>query len=131
QPSVKGDRTSTTPATLGGGASGDKGNVSTGIPYSLAKTLGFEASYSLSWEVGQSIGPYDVPAGKTGEATYGFRTITMTGTQQYCKPYGTWSTPRIWTALTPFKHKVKDKLYENPARAAEGEQIAEDTAPQR
>ena len=130
QLSVKGDRTSTTTANLGGGASGDKGNVSTGITYSLAKTLGFEASYSLSWEVGQSIGPYDVPAGKTGEATYGFRTITMSGTQQYCKPNGTWSTPRSWTALTPIKNQVNVKLYENPAGAAEGAKVEEGTEPQ-
>lgn len=128
--SIKGDRTSTTSVNLGGDASGDKGSISTGISYSLAKTLGFDASYSLSWDVGQTIGPYDVPAGKTGEATYGFRTITMTGTQQYCKPNGTWSTPRKWTAFTPIKNQVNVKLYENPAGAAEGAKVEENVEPE-
>lgn len=118
--SIKGDRTETTSVNFGGNASGDKGSISTGISYSLAKTLGFDASYSLSWNVGQKIGPYDVPAGMTGEATYGFRTITMTGTQQYCKPNGTWSTPTAWASLTPVKNQVNVKLYGSPAGAAEG-----------
>mgnify|MGYP002759714384 FL=1 len=97
---VKGDRTETTSVNLGGDASGKSGKGSVGIAYELAKQIGFEASYSLSWEVGQDIGPYDVPAGYTGEATYGFRTVNMTGTQQFCKANGTWSNPTAWSALT-------------------------------
>lgn len=59
--------------------------------------------------------PYDVPAGHTGEAKYGFRTIHMTGTQQYCKSNGTWSTPNFWSALNPVKNEVQVRLYDNPA----------------
>ena len=103
---------------LGGDVSGKGAKGSVGIAYELAKSMGAEASYSLSWNVGQTIGPYDVPAGQTGEATYGFRTINMTGTQQFCKANGTWSTPTFWSALTPVKNQVNMKLYGNPADSA-------------
>ena len=116
--SIKGDRTETVSANLGGEASAKSGKGSVGIAYELAKSIGAEASYSLSWNVGQKIGPYDVPAGHTGEATYGFRTINMTGTQQFCKANGTWSTPTPWSALTPVKNQVNMKLYGNPADSA-------------
>ena len=121
--SIKGDRTETTSVNVGGTGNADGGSISTGVAWSLAKTLGFQASYSLSWEVGQSLGPYDVPTGYTGEATYGFRTISMTGTQQFCKPNGTWSTPTAWSALTPVKNQVNVKLYKNAAGAADGAPI--------
>ncbi|WP_408924725.1 hypothetical protein ACKFRT_06310 [Corynebacterium sp. YSMAA1_1_F7] len=116
--SIKGDRTETTSVNLGGDVSGKGAKGSVGIAYELAKSMGAEASYSLSWNVGQTIGPYDVPAGQTGEATYGFRTINMTGTQQFCKANGTWSTPTFWSALTPVKNQVNMKLYGNPADSA-------------
>ena len=116
--SIKGDRTETTSVNLGGEASGKESKGSVGIAYELAKKIGAEASYSLSWNVGQTVGPYDVPAGHTGEATYGFRTIKMTGTQQFCKANGTWSTPTPWIALTPIKNQVNVKLYANPADSA-------------
>ena len=116
--SIKGDRTETTSVNLGGEGSAKDAKGSVGIAYELAKTIGAEASYSLSWNVGQTVGPYDVPAGHTGEATYGFRTINMTGTQQFCKANGTWSTPTPWSALTPIKNQVNVKLYGNPADSA-------------
>ncbi|WP_295644492.1 hypothetical protein [uncultured Corynebacterium sp.] len=115
---IKGDRTETVSANLGGEASAKDGKGSVGIAYELAQTIGAEASYSLSWQVGQTVGPYDVPAGHTGEATYGFRVINMTGTQQFCKSNGTWSTPTPWSALTPIKNQVNVKLYKNPADSA-------------
>ena len=109
--SVNGSKTET--LELGGSASkkGMQGNIG----YSLAKTLGWDVSGSLSWTVGQKIGPYDVPAGNTGEASYGFRTITMTGTQQRCKPNGTWATPTAWVANMPVKNEVRVKNYATPA----------------
>ncbi len=109
--SVQGDRTNTTSINAGG----EKDGGSIGIAHEISSTLGFQASYELSWNVGQTIGPYDVPAGHTGEATYGFRTINMTGTQQYCKSNGTWSTPTAWRAFVPIKNDVKVDVYENPA----------------
>ena len=112
--SIKGDRTDQTSANLGGDVSGDNSTGSVGIAKSITNTIGAEFSYSLSWETGQTIGPYDVPAGHTGEATYGFRTILMTGTQQFCKPNGTWSNPTPWTAFVPIKNEVRVKTYENP-----------------
>lgn len=112
--SIKGDRTDQTSVNLGGDASGDKTKGSIGIAKTITNTIGAEFSYSLSWETGQTIGPYDVPAGHTGEATYGFRTISMTGTQQYCKPNGTWSTPTAWSAFVPVKNEVRVKTYDNP-----------------
>ncbi|WP_268803817.1 hypothetical protein [Corynebacterium dentalis] len=39
----------------------------------------------------------------------------MTGTQQYCKSNGTWSTPTFWSALNPVKNEVQVRLYDNPA----------------
>ena len=108
---VKGDRTNSTTANIGG----SKDGISASITQELASTIGAEFSYSLSWNVGQTIGPYDVPAGHTGEAKYGFRTIDMTGTQQYCKSNGTWSTPTVWSALSPVKNEVQVRLYDNPA----------------
>lgn len=108
---VKGDRTNSTSVNLGG----SKNGISASIAQELSSTVGAEFSYSLSWNVGQTIGPYDVPAGHTGEAKYGFRTIHMTGTQQYCKSNGTWSTPTFWSALNPVKNEVQVRLYDNPA----------------
>lgn len=109
--SVNGSKTET--LELGGQASkkGMQGNIG----YSIAKTLGWDVSGSLSWTVGQQIGPYKVPAGNTGEASYGFRTVTMTGTQQHCKPNGTWGTPTAWVANMPVKNEVRVKNYSTPA----------------
>ncbi|MGV3017171.1 hypothetical protein [Rothia sp. 88186D007BW] len=112
---VNGSQTQTTSVNLGGTQNLDKGSINAGIAYSIAKTVGGDASYSLSWSVGQTIGPYEVPAGYTGEATYGFRTIAMTGTQQYCMLNGTWSNPVAWRANVPIKNQVTVKLYNNPA----------------
>lgn len=112
---VNGSQTETT--SINGSASKDGGQA--GIAWSLAKMVGGEASYELSWEVGQDIGPYDVPAGYTGEATYGFRTISMQGTQQFCKANGTWSTPTAWTAFVPVKNEVRVKLYDKPSDSAD------------
>lgn len=115
--SVNGSQTSTTSFNSGGTASGEQLSGNAGIAFSLARTFGGDASYSLTWNVGQTVGPYDVPAGHTGEATYGFRTLAMTGTQQYCKLDGTWSTPTAWRAFVPVKNEVRVSLYANPADA--------------
>ncbi|WJY66977.1 hypothetical protein [Corynebacterium auris] len=109
--SVNGSRTE----TLNIGGSGSRNGMQGSIGYSLAKTLGFSVSGSLAWTAGQKIGPYDVPAGNTGEATYGFRTVTMTGTQQRCRPNGTWATPTAWVANMPVKNEVRVKNYSTPA----------------
>ena len=109
--SINGSKTE----TLSLGGSGSKKGIEGNIGYSLAKSLGWDASGSLSWSVGQKIGPYDVPAGNTGEATYGFRTVTMTGTQQRCRPNGTWATPTAWVANMPVKNEVRVKNYSTPA----------------
>lgn len=113
--SVNGDRTETTSMNMGGKGSGKGAEGSFGISHQIATKLGASASYSLSWEAGQSIGPYDVPPNHTGEATYGFRVLNMTGTQQYCKPNGTWSTPTFWSAMQPMKNEVRVKLYDDIA----------------
>lgn len=113
--SVNGDRTETTSLNAGGKGSGKNSEGSFGVSHEIATKLGASASYSLSWEAGQSIGPYDVPPNHTGEATYGFRVLNMTGTQQYCKPNGTWSTPTFWSAMQPMKNEVRVKLYDDIA----------------
>ena len=110
--SISGDRTETTGFNLGGEGSKSGLTGSAGISHEIAKKISGSASYSLSWEAGQSIGPYDVPPNHTGEATYGFRVLNMTGTQQYCKPNGTWSTPTFWSALQPIKNEVRVKNYD-------------------
>lgn len=112
---VNGSKSQSMDVNLGGSQSQDKTTTNAGIAFSLAKTIGGSASYSLSWQVGQTIGPYDVPAGYTGDATYGFRAITMTGTQQFCLANGTWSTPTAWSAFAPIKNEVRVKLYNNAA----------------
>ena len=109
--SINGSKTE----TLSLGGSGSKKGIEGNIGYSLAKSLGWDVSGSLSWSVGQKIGPYDVPAGNTGEATYGFRTVTMTGTQQRCRPNGTWATPTAWVANMPVKNEVRVKNFDTPA----------------
>ena len=53
--------------------------------------------------------------GNIGEATYGFRTVTMTGTQQRCLPNGTWATPTAWVANMPVKNEVRVKNFDTPA----------------
>lgn len=123
--SVNGDRTQTT--SINGSRTQD--GTTAGISFSIAKSLGASASYSLSWEVGQSIGPYDVPPNHTGEATYGFRVLDMTGTQQYCKPNGTWSTPTFWSALQPVKNEVRVKLYDDIADSYAPNKNAQNTTP--
>ncbi|MBF4548421.1 hypothetical protein IRY31_10150 [Corynebacterium afermentans subsp. lipophilum] len=109
--SVNGSKTE----TLDLGGSGSKKGIEGNIGYSLAKSLGWDVSAELSWNVGQTVGPYDVPAGNTGEATYGFRTVTMTGTQQRCRPNGTWATPTAWVANMPVKNEVRVKNFDTPA----------------
>lgn len=109
--SVNGSRTE----TINIGGSGSKDGMQGNIGYSLAQMLGWSVSGSLSWTAGQKIGPYEVPAGNTGEATYGFRTVTMSGTQQRCLPNGTWATPTLWVANMPIKNEVRVKNYSTPA----------------
>ena len=120
---VNGDLSSSTSITLGGGGSTSKdGNamsVSNSITSSITKSLGASLSLSLSWTAGQQIGPYEVPAGYTGEATYGFELMSISGTQQYCKPDGTWSTPTAWNALAPIRNEVKVKLYDRITGASQ------------
>ncbi|KMY22950.1 hypothetical protein ACU19_07340 [Actinobaculum suis] len=113
--SVNGNRTSSTSVNLGGSYNKDGESVSTGITMSISESLGASASYSLSWTQGQQIGPYTISPGQTGEATYGFRTISMDGTQQYCKPNGTWSTPTPWSSLAPIKKEIRVKTYSTAA----------------
>lgn len=121
--SVKGDLSQSTEfnagTEVGGGKDSLKGSASMGITAALTRALGGEATYSLSWTAGQDIGPYDVPAGHTGEATYGFKTVSLTGVQQFCKANGTWSTPTAWSALAPIKNEVKVKLYDNATGSSE------------
>ncbi|WP_129360459.1 MULTISPECIES: hypothetical protein [Micrococcaceae] len=109
--SVNGEQGNST--TINAGASKDGGTF--GIAEEISKKIGFEASYQLSWNAGQTIGPYDVPPGYTGEATYGFRTVTMSGTQQICGADGRWTNPTAWNAFVPVKNEVEVKLYNNPA----------------
>ena len=117
---VNGSRTEKLDVNVGGNASGKNGGGQAGIAYSLASMVGAQASYSLSWTAGQQVGPYDVPAGHTGEATYGFRAITMSGTQQFCTSNGTWSTPTAWTSFAPIKNEVRVRLYDNASGAFGG-----------
>ncbi|WP_165164755.1 hypothetical protein [Corynebacterium qintianiae] len=124
--SINGSKTET--LNIGGQASRD--GLQGSIGYALAKTLGFSVSGTLSWNVGQKIGPYDVPAGNTGEATYGFRTVTMTGTQQRCRPNGTWATPTAWIANMPVKNEVRVKNYATPADSWAPNKGAQVTEPQ-
>lgn len=37
----------------------------------------------------------------------------MTGTQQYCKSNGAWSTPTAWRAFVPVKNDVKVNVYDD------------------
>lgn len=46
-------------------------STNAGIAYSITKTIGGDASYSLSWSIDQTIGPYKVPAGYTGRKASG------------------------------------------------------------
>lgn len=113
--SVNGNKSTSTSINLGGNGNLDKGSINAGLAYSIAKTVGGDASYSLSWSAGQNIGPYDIEPGYTGEATYGFRVVNLTGTQQYCKLDGTWSTPTAWRANVPIKNEVQVKYYNKNA----------------
>lgn len=122
--SVNGNASQSISGNFGGNASSSQSGTTVGnqygIAFSLARSIGGQASYSLTWNLGQEIGPYPVPAGYTGEATYGFRAVNMTGTQQFCLANGTWSTPTAWTAFVPVKNEVRVKLYNNVADSANG-----------
>lgn len=119
---VNGSSTQSVSGNLGSSGSNSQNGSTTGgqagIAFSLARTIGGQASYSLTWNVGQQVGPYQVPAGHVGEATYGFHAVNMSGTQQFCKADGTWSTPTLWQAFVPLKNEVRVKLYGNQAEAA-------------
>lgn len=122
--SVNGNQTSSVSGNLGG-STGTSANGNTlggqaGIAFSLARTIGGTATYSLSWNVAQKIGPYQVDPGHTGEATYGFRAVTMKGTQQFCLANGTWSTPTAWSAFAPIKNEVRVRTYDTPSGAIGG-----------
>ena len=125
---VNGSQTESVSVNGGGSASKKDTTGNFGIAWELAKTIGGSASYSLSWDVGQTIGPYDVPAGKTGDATYGFRAINMIGTQQHCKSDGTWSNPTAWRAFSPIKNEVRVKIYGN---ASESDQTGKPTVEEK
>lgn len=112
---IKGDRTDTTSFNFGGSHSQDGSTGSFGITKTITNQIGASISYSLTWQAGQTIGPYKVPANTTGEATYGFRTIHLDGTQQICRPNGTWSTPTPWRVIAPLKNEVQVKMYSDPA----------------
>lgn len=120
---VNGSSTQSVSGNLGSSGSntqdGSTAGGQAGIAFSLARTIGGQASYSLTWNVGQQVGPYQVPAGYTGEATYGFRSVNMSGTQQFCKANGTWSTPTLWTAFVPIKNEVRVKLYGSAVDSAD------------
>lgn len=118
---VQGDQTSTVSANAGYSQKG----ASFGIAASFAQKIGLSASYELSWQVGQKIGPYKVPAGHTGEASYGFRAVTFSGTQQYCKLDGTWPNPTPWVALVPIKNEVQVRTYDKLTGAHPGINPAE------
>lgn len=124
--SVNGSKTQTTSVNLGNNAGTSQGGNTVGgqvgIAFSLASQIGGQASYSLSWSSGQQVGPYQVPAGYTGEATYGFRAVNMSGTQQHCKPNGTWSNPTLWRASVPLKSEVRVKLYAGQVDAGVADQ---------
>lgn len=95
------------------------GNASVSGP---KESLGIKpsVSYTISWTAGQNVGPYEVPAGYTGKATYGFRTIAFTGTQQRCLANGTWSTPWTYRGTAPLSNAVVVNLYNNVASTATG-----------
>lgn len=111
--SIQGDRTDQTSFNFGGSTSKDGNTGSFGIAKTITTKIGGNISYSLSWNVGQTIGPYQVPPNHTGEATYGFRTVNLDGTQQYCRPNGTWSTPTPWRVFAPMKNDVEVKVYDH------------------
>ncbi|MDO4413137.1 hypothetical protein [Cutibacterium sp.] len=122
--SINGSATESIDVSLGGDAGtskdGTSASISPSIGLSISKQLGVSASYSLSWNVGQTIGPYEVPAAHTGEATYGFRTMNITGTQQHCKPNGTWSNPVAWRAMIPVQNEIRVSLYDRATGAITG-----------
>ncbi|GAB76974.1 hypothetical protein SAMN05421595_2109 [Austwickia chelonae] len=70
--------------------------------------------HSMSWNVGQTIGPYKVPPGKTARASYGFNVISYEGTRQGCNLNGTWSRPRATSGTAPLTNAVKVQFYDNP-----------------
>lgn len=112
--SINGSQNQTVSGSLGGSGKGVQGNIA----FSLAKIIGGQASFSLTWNAGQQIGPYQVPAGHTGEATYGFHSVHMTGTQQFCQADGTWSNTIPWIAHVPLKNEVRVNLYKDLTDAA-------------
>ncbi|HEY8545741.1 MAG TPA: hypothetical protein VIL36_11860 [Acidimicrobiales bacterium] len=86
------------------------GNI--GLSYSgFGGSLG--ASYSLSWELGQGIGPYAIAPGETGRATYGFNVVRFTGTAQWCMPWGQWSSPLPIVGVAPLELHVVIERYPN------------------
>ncbi|WKD58501.1 hypothetical protein [Corynebacterium caspium] len=127
---IHGDRTDTTSMNFGGSASKDGASGSFGISKSIVTKIGGSFSYSLSWNAGQKIGPYEIQPGYTGEATYGFRTVHLDGTQQYCKPNGTWSNPTPWRVLVPMKNQVEVKVYKDLADSWLGTVPAEQPDPE-
>ncbi|MBO3130115.1 hypothetical protein [Dermatophilus congolensis] len=127
-------RTQTISLSVSGDYGKTFGNISSGLSAVVGKLTGNisatspteslnirpSVSYSLAWTVGQTIGPFNVPAGHTGKATYGFRQLSFKGTQQRCRANGTWSNPWTYSGLAPLSNAVVVKVYKNSASEATG-----------
>ncbi|MBW3086878.1 hypothetical protein KEM60_03107 [Austwickia sp. TVS 96-490-7B] len=117
---MRNDTTATIPLTqtlarthsFTAGISGDVGGqFASAVKATIAPTFAF----TMSWNAGQVIGPYQVPAGKTARASYGFGVITFDGTHQFCKLDGTWSKPTRVNGRAPLASTVRVQLYSDPS----------------
>ena len=102
-------RSFTAGLTGSGSQDGITGGANAAATWTQKIAPGF--SYSASWTTGQEVGPYQIKPGYVGRATYGFNTVTFSGTQQYCKLNGTWSQPTPLHGIAPTAKDVRIEQY--------------------
>lgn len=88
-------RAATTSATVSGSVSVDS------ILVPLKAEISASASASESWTSGATIGPAILPAGSSLVATYGFNTVSFSGSQRTCQGTGQFGPSTSFSGTAP------------------------------
>ncbi|KNC20368.1 hypothetical protein AC792_01040 [Arthrobacter sp. RIT-PI-e] len=88
-------RTDTSTATVSGSVSVDS------IIAPLKAEISASASASQSWSAGATVGPATIPAGQSLIATYGFNTVSFSGSQKTCNSTGQFGPSTSFSGTAP------------------------------
>ena len=88
-------RTNSSSATVTGSVSVDS------IIAPLKAEISASATASQSWTVGAVVGPATIPAGQSLIATYGFNTVSFSGSQKTCNSVGQFGPTTSFSGTAP------------------------------